>query len=159
MVANKVFSYWSDPAVGEVPKSALCIVWVLGVDQQVWIWLRIVFIERLVIECPGCNSCHVIRADVANFVFGHVVTNVASVVLCVHLPKYLSVVISRKLFSRLCDPGEERKSLTSRSLPAAICSRPTPPGCPVKFVTSYRLPLYATTTLPASHILASSSKV
>ena len=89
MIAHKMLSYRSDPTVCQVSKPSFCIVWVSGVDQQVWVRLRIVFIEGLVVECPCCDDCHVFRADFSNLVPRHVVANMSTVVLCVYLPKDL----------------------------------------------------------------------
>ena len=47
----------------------------------------------------------------------------------------------------------QTRQYTSRSLPAAICSRPTPPGCPVKCVMSYRPPCTRTWSVMSSSLL------
>ena len=110
VVSDKVFPLRSDPAVSEVGQLALRVVGVHGVGQQVWVGRGVVLVDGAVVHRVLSDHLHVGWADLPNLVPGHVLHDVAPVVLGVHTPVDLQVI-----------PSSHLKPAHSPRVPREVC--------------------------------------
>ena len=99
VVPHEVFAGRSDEGVPESRQPSLSVVRIPGVGQQAGVRLGVVLVDGAVEHRVLRDDLHVGWAHLADLVVGHVIHDVASVVLGVNPPEHLQVVASSHLES------------------------------------------------------------